>query len=108
MNSAVVGPLSERAQSDAKTAQDEPRWSRNDPKRHEDASRRSQNDAKMDSRGHKLRRERQQIALSCKRGANFAKSTIQRPSSKIVTLKWLKIGEESPGDGHESHKMASK
>ena len=56
MSSPVVGPLSERAQSDAKTTQDEPRWSRDDPRWPEEASRRSQDDAKMDSRGHKLRR----------------------------------------------------
>ena len=80
MSSAVVGPLSERAQSDAKTALDEPRWSRDDPRWPEDASRRFQDDAKMDPRGHKLRR-----------GANFAKSAMQHPSSEVVTMKWRKM-----------------
>ena len=99
MSSAVVGPLSERAQSDAKTAQDEPRWSRDDPRWPEDASRRFQDDAKMDSRGHKLRRGKQKIVLSCKRNANFAKSAMQHPSSEVVTLKWRKIDLGRPRDG---------
>ena len=73
---------------------DEPRWSRDHPRWPENASIRFQDDAKVDSRGHKLRRGKQQIVLSCGRNAIFAKSAMQRPSSEVVTLKWRKQNQD--------------
>ena len=57
--------------------QDRPKTSQDGPKM---APRWSQDDAKMEK-----------MALSCRRGANFAKSAMHRLSSDVVSLKWHKI-----------------
>ena len=74
MPSSVLSPRGPKtAQSSPKRAQDEQEWPQDGPKM---APRRFQDDAKTDK-----------MALSCRRGANFAKSAMHRLSSAIVTLK---------------------
>ena len=69
-----------------------PKMSKNGPKTAQDgpkmAPRRFQDDAKTDK-----------MALSCRRGANFAKSAMHRLSSEVVTLKWRKIDPRGLRDG---------
>ena len=88
---AVKDPLSKRPQSGPRTAQDGPRRGKMAPRRPGDGLKTARRRRQDGTERPQVETINPRIGVSCRRGANFAKSAMHHPSSEVVSLKWRKI-----------------